>query len=204
MFLSLSLAEIQDPTSVNELFARRTYSDHRDGWMLSTIWIDNTIQYNISMLGSLTISTEVGYHRVLNQTITCAAALNHIWQDLVVPHCRGQILATHALAPTQTLNDQAIDLLSQCIICGQSVASTRTLLASMPFIGEGKSTTVIFKAAILSRLRDCAASRQMRRSKDKVVGPVEVSRDSKSRVFGCPLRRELSGCARYQFRTPYL
>lgn len=129
LFKETMIQNSENATLLTQSLAKRAYYNYRDGCLLSTTWTVGANHYNVTMLGSTTTSSEVGYYRFLNRTSIQNASLETIWQDVVIPHTRGATLAMHTLDAAREAYSQAIDLINDYIICGQNPASARALLA---------------------------------------------------------------------------
>ena len=115
---------------------------------MSTTWFAGTAEYNVSMLGSISASIDVGYYRFLNKSITDVATLNDILQDLYQPQNEGKKYALHSLLAAERVHYQAIDILNIYIICGQTSASTRALLARVTASSRDAYWTVLMTKSI--------------------------------------------------------
>ena len=131
MIKEIGLEANASSSHVNGSLTSRAYTDYLDGCLLSTTWSVDSMHYNISMMGSIKSSTNVGYYRYLGGTQTTSASMGDILNDLV-GHADGDTdIVLHTLRMARHLQNKAIDLLNHYIICGQDPAFTRALLADV-------------------------------------------------------------------------
>ena len=112
-----------------ENLVRRAFDGSTSDCLLSTAWAADNIFFNISMMGTLYATNEIGYYRFLNQTVTWTATLGDILDDVSAPGIDPTNLAIHTSIAAANLNNEALDLFTNYIICGTTPASYRALLA---------------------------------------------------------------------------